>query len=76
MNTTAASRLIYGNYDRVRAEGFINVPIADGLAFRVAGAVDRHDAYYKSVVSKTRRHRRPQLPVHAWQPAFRAAQHG
>ena len=43
--------LIYGNYNRVKAEGFINLPIADGLALRVAGAVDRHDPYYKSTVN-------------------------
>lgn len=43
--------LIYGNYNRVKAEGFFNVPIADGLAFRVAGAIDRHDAHYKSIVN-------------------------
>lgn len=43
--------LIYGNYNRVKAEGFINVPIVDGLAFRVAGAIDRHDPHYKSIVN-------------------------
>jgi iron complex outermembrane receptor protein len=43
--------LIYGNYNRIKAEGFVNVPIADGLAFRVAGAIDRHDPHYKSIVS-------------------------
>jgi iron complex outermembrane receptor protein len=44
--------LTYGNYDRVRAEGFVNIPIAEGLAFRLSGAADRHDPYFKSVVSK------------------------
>jgi iron complex outermembrane receptor protein len=43
--------LIYGNYDRVKAEGFVNVPIAEGLAFRVAGAIERHDPHYKSTVN-------------------------
>lgn len=43
--------LIYGNYDRIKAEGFVNIPIAEGLAFRVAGAIDRHDDYLKSVVN-------------------------
>jgi iron complex outermembrane receptor protein len=43
--------LIYGSYDRIKAEGFVNVPLADGLAFRVAGALDRHDPIYKSVVN-------------------------
>jgi iron complex outermembrane receptor protein len=45
--------LIYGNYDRVRAEGFVNVPITEGLALRVAGEVERHDGYLKSIVSKS-----------------------
>ncbi len=45
--------LIYGNYDRVRAEGFVNVPITEGLALRVAGEVERHDGYLKSVISKS-----------------------
>jgi len=43
---------IYGNYDRFKLEGFVNVPIADGLAFRLAGAMDKHDPYYKSLVSR------------------------
>jgi iron complex outermembrane receptor protein len=43
--------LIYGNYDRVKFEGFINVPIAEGLAFRIAGAMDRHGPHYESVVN-------------------------
>lgn len=45
--------LIYGNYDRVRAEGFVNVPITEGLAVRVAGEVERHDGYLKSIISKS-----------------------
>lgn len=40
--------LIYGNYNRIKAEAFVNLPIADGLALRVAGAIDRHDSYYTS----------------------------
>ena len=58
--TTAAPRdrfelgadLIYGNYNRMKAEGFINVPLGDGLAVRVAAATDSHDGYLKSTVSK------------------------
>ncbi len=41
-----------GNYDRVRAEGFANLPIAEGLALRVAGAVERRDGFLESVVSE------------------------
>lgn len=43
--------LILGNYDRVRAEGFVNLPITDGLALRVAGAVERRDGFLESVVT-------------------------
>lgn len=43
--------LLYGSYDRVKAEGFVNIPLAEGLAFRLAGAIDRHDPHYKSVVN-------------------------
>lgn len=43
---------IYGNYDRFKLEGFVNVPITDGLSFRLAGAMDQHDPYYKSTVNK------------------------
>ena len=48
----AGVALIYGNYQRVKAEAFVNIPIAEGLAFRVAGAVDRHDDYFTSVANK------------------------
>ena len=40
--------LIYGSFDRVKAEAFVNLPITDGIALRIAGAVDRHDPIYKS----------------------------
>ena len=42
---------IYGNYDRLKLEGFLNVPIADGLGFRLAAAIERHDPHYKSIVN-------------------------
>lgn len=43
--------LIYGNYNRIKAEGFVNVPVAEGIGLRVAGAIDRHDPYLRSVVN-------------------------
>lgn len=43
--------LIYGNYNRIKAEAFVNLPITEGVALRVAGAVDRHDSYYTSTVN-------------------------
>ena len=44
--------LLYGNYERIKAEAFVNVPLGEGLALRVASAIDRHDPYYKSTVNR------------------------
>ena len=38
----------YGNYDAVRLEGMVNVPLADGYAFRIAGASAEHDGYFRN----------------------------
>jgi iron complex outermembrane receptor protein len=35
--------LLYGNYDRVRVEGYGNVPLTDDLFLRVALSTDTHD---------------------------------
>lgn len=43
--------LLYGSFNRVKAEAFVNLPIAEGLALRVAGATDRFDPIYKSTES-------------------------
>ena len=40
-----------GNYGRFRAEGYLNAPIAPGLAVRVAGEYERHDGYLKSSIN-------------------------
>lgn len=39
-----------GNYDRVRVEGFINLPVSTDLAVRFAGAIERRDGFLESVV--------------------------
>jgi iron complex outermembrane recepter protein len=36
---------IVGRFNRVRAEGFVNVPLSEGIAFRVAGSYERQDGY-------------------------------
>lgn len=36
--------LLYGNYERVRLEGFGNIALTDSLFLRVAGSLDSHDA--------------------------------
>ena len=45
--------LIAGNYERVRAEGFLNLPITDGLAMRIAGASEQRDGFLESIVSSS-----------------------
>ncbi|MGX7953326.1 TonB-dependent receptor [Tsuneonella sp. HG249] len=43
--------LLYGDYDRLLASAFVNLPIADGLAARFAGAIERRDPYIISVTN-------------------------
>jgi iron complex outermembrane receptor protein len=51
--TTAAPRdkwdagldLLYGNYDRKLIQGFINIPVAQDFAVRIAGAFEDRDGY-------------------------------
>ncbi|MEM1086837.1 MAG: TonB-dependent receptor [Pseudomonadota bacterium] len=35
--------VLLGNYDRVRAEGYANVPLSDQLFFRLTGSIEQHD---------------------------------
>jgi iron complex outermembrane receptor protein len=46
----AGGAVIVGNHARVKLEGFVNVPITEGMAFRLSGAFDKHDPYYDSTV--------------------------
>ena len=39
----------YGRYDRIRAEGFVNAPLTDGIALRVAGMYERADGYVENI---------------------------
>ena len=43
--------LIVGNYGRVRGEGFLNAPLSDSIALRIAGAIERRDGFLESVVT-------------------------
>lgn len=36
----------YGNYDTVKLNGAVNLPVADSAALRLAGSYSRHDGYY------------------------------
>ena len=40
--------LEYGNYDRIRVNGMLNVPVTAQLAIRGAFTVDRRDGYYET----------------------------
>ncbi len=44
--------LLYGNYNRFKGEGWINVPVAEGLAFRISASGELHDGYLQSTVNK------------------------
>ena len=39
----------YQRFDRTRGEGFINVPVSDSFALRVAGYYDKSDGYIKNL---------------------------
>lgn len=45
----ASGAFTYGSYDRVRAEGHVNVPLGDKVAFRVAGLREEMDGYVKGI---------------------------
>ena len=38
----------YGNYNAVRTDGFINIPLSETLQVRVAGVYMKHDGYVRS----------------------------
>lgn len=39
--------LIYGSFDRISGEGFVNVPVAKGVGLRIAGLRETMDGYVK-----------------------------
>ncbi|WP_419816051.1 TonB-dependent receptor [Glacieibacterium sp.] len=42
----------YGNYNAVKVDGFINIPINDTLQLRVAGVYLKHDGYVRSSTNR------------------------
>ena len=40
--------LLYGRFDRIRSEAFVNVPLSDAVQVRVAGMVEQADGYVKN----------------------------
>ena len=43
--------LLYGNYNRVMGDAYVNLPISDGLAVRFAGYAERRDGFIKSLAA-------------------------
>jgi len=39
----------YQRFDRIRGEGFVNIPVSDTFALRVAGYYDKSDGYIKNL---------------------------
>ena len=45
----AGVNIIGGSYDRRHIDGFVNVPVAQGIAFRFAGLREKMDGYVKGI---------------------------
>ena len=45
------AELLYGQYKRMLANAYVNLPISDGLAVRFAGYVERRDGFIKSLTA-------------------------
>ncbi len=45
---TGKVEALYGDYDRARIEGVVNVPFSENFAVRVAAAIDDHDGYIEN----------------------------
>jgi len=39
---------LYGDYERYRLEGIVNIPVTDNFALRFAGMLDQHDGYIEN----------------------------
>jgi iron complex outermembrane receptor protein len=45
---TGKVEALYGDYDRTRLEGVVNIPFADTFAVRLAAVADKHDGYIEN----------------------------
>jgi len=50
----AAASAEYGNYDSIKAQGMVNVPLGDMLGFRLAGTYITRDGYTKNIFDGSR----------------------
>jgi iron complex outermembrane receptor protein len=44
----AGASLLVGNFDRVRGEAFVNIPLSESISARIAGMGERMDGYVKN----------------------------
>jgi outer membrane receptor protein involved in Fe transport len=61
----------YGNFDSIRAQGMINVPIGDTLAARVAGLYVERDGFTENLFNGERIDGREQYAIRGslrWEP--------
>ncbi len=49
----AGGSILYGNFDRLRLEGFVNVPFSSSIQARVAGMYEKMDPYVKNTSTGT-----------------------
>jgi iron complex outermembrane recepter protein len=42
---------LYGSYNRIMADAYINIPLSEGLAVRFAGYAEKRDGFIKSVTA-------------------------
>ncbi|MDP5278349.1 TonB-dependent receptor [Sphingomonas sp. DG1-23] len=47
----AGAEFTYGNYDQIRASGFINMPLGDSLAARIDSVFSRRDGFYHDLTN-------------------------
>jgi outer membrane receptor protein involved in Fe transport len=47
--TSAGVDVTYQRFDRLTAEGFVNIPLGENVALRVAGQIDKGDGYIQNV---------------------------
>ena len=41
--------VLYGNYDNIRFEGVVNIPLSEELALRIVGMTDKRDGFIKNL---------------------------
>lgn len=67
-----SATLQYGNFDTVRADATVNIPLTDTLYFRANGVVNRRDGYLKDAVTGEDRERENNVSARAalrWAPS-------